>query len=333
LSVYLVSPIVAATGTSSIVYYTMLSAWGEDMQFYQHYSQPVTGYAQSAISYDNPSPTLGSRLHTLSMVASIKEYLLQPVLYSQYTYSGTQTTYPAQPQFIPISTAFLTGSPIWNYCMMSYGGASGSLRMIVRYIAASAPDATKPGATGTTPLSIQYYPSCPYPTVPNPTGNNYINGMFATGNSGNGATNHPLINNITVNQIVAFTSATGSGLTYTASTPVVVLDPVIQREVVVEVPDTYCMYKSQPTTLMQQNQNLITGYNPSFDANCPFLVVQPLDNTTGIQFVANFQVWLVAGDDFKFFWFNGGPSAASEGMYTYNGATPVLDPRSQIGYN
>lgn len=318
LALYLVSPVTVSAGTSSIVYYSTFTAWGDDFQIYNHYSYPST-YAQSSLKMEFPSPTLGSRLHTVAMIASLKELLIQPVLYGTYTLASTASV-PAPPIVLPISPIFLTNCPVWSYAMNTYAGCSGSLRLVIRY------------TSGAYPLQVNYYNHLgPLPsTVPALDQKiSLVNGMNSSVNGTTSITTNPILNPIMANWS-AINNTASDYVSTMIPTPTAILDNQIQKEAIVEIPDTYALYKTQPTLLVTPNYNMSTPYDPRNDLNMPMVVIQPLDNVNNSSIPTTFQVYFMAGDDFKFFWFNGGPSVAKSLTFTYGTpATTVLDPRSR----
>lgn len=331
LAVYLMSPIQPSADTSPVVNFNVLRAYGDDFNFYQDLPYPrMSHFTQSTLSPPSMMSSIDTRLAHVSSFNSLKELLLKPVdlgVYSlpNYPFSGASNEATA-PLLIPISPAFLFSSPIWNMCMQSYCGLRGSMRAIIRVA-----DQSPPG-----PLSVRWYP--------------YLNAINSDGsqltytNAPPLQTLNPLAMPDVFNNNVEPTDMTyafpiinsvGSSLlsndqtapnyrSYTFGSqvgPMAVFDTYNQPELIVEVPDPCPLYRTQNTSLVAYNSSSqyyqpfypygTTGkYNPLYDRNTPWLMIDYLSKPTKaqgkVEIPSRLHISVTAGDDLRFFWFNGG---------------------------
>jgi hypothetical protein len=313
LLVCLVSPLQVANGTASTVNLSLLSAWGSDMKFYV---KPVTSragpFTEALLSPTDMSPSQEHRLSSMARFTSLKELLLTPVHYGSFRvnhaiYSGTTLV---QPGFmaIPIHPTYLTNSPEWSAMMSMYCGAKGSFRIIARL--------TK---TNVGPIKIVIAPYIFAQTIG-------VQTMASIQDTGNSAYGDPLKATAAGNIFGAVSPATNrlnptnNGLLWnTTSTNAYVhcvLDELNQPETIVEIPDPSPLYKTQPVDILPADYLTTSGvYTPLVDRNTPWLFAMPIDDQPSPAprddpDAFTLSLYFMAGDDFRYFWYNGGPGTA-----------------------
>jgi hypothetical protein len=249
---------------------------------------------------------------------------------------------------MPIHPVLWNNAPIWSAITAMYSGMRGGYRLVLRFSDVGRAGQTAriqvfPWLTPKTSTGAKYQNVAPI-TSSNPQ--NWRKQEFAaiydTGieafwpsneQAGNAAYGVPQTANLTTNQNpVALNALYGEapqGLA-TYGMPCfsdIVIDPYSQPEVIVEVPDPSPMFSSQQTNPLGFGTNIgSTGaYDPTSDNNMPWLAITLMDNngekynlpsttTDTVNDVAqpetgcSVSIGVIAADDYRAFWFNGGPT-------------------------
>jgi hypothetical protein len=341
LGIYLISPLQVNNTTSTTVNINVLQAFGPDFELYD----PLTtnsgiGFAQSKLTisdavtpfrtsgYMEPFRNLRQLLTTRPL--TVGNY---PMLYN----ASSTNNFGTMPIMIPIHPSVLGAThDLWSGIVNMYSGMRGGYRLLLRFsninhsttvkVSYHECNLTLNGNETPTPMitgGVEYWD----PSLYNGLDSSVLNGQLYSGGPQN--VNLPqmsflngTINPVSVNQIP-------QGDAYALrsyGTPIrqtIVLDPYSQPEVVLEVPDPSPMYRTQQTTTVSTAAipyNFAGGgkYNPYFDRNLGFLCITASDpaalnpNIPSVSDIAGtVEVTLLAADDFKAFWYNGGPT------YTY----------------
>jgi len=341
-ALYLVSPVQVSAGVASSVNVSVLRAWGDDMNFYSYHSRKTIA-AQSLLTPNSLASTRETRLMSLSCLTSLKELLLRPAFYGSYQMNtnaqtvGTTWGYN-QPLAIPIHPMFLANNPDWSFVMSAYAGLTGSYRVLVRLTTGS--------GGWSSPYRVTYFPYISKANLSTATLVTPQTSMqLANGVTDYASTNPALLYpypDQDLPQIIpaltfvrTATNSVGNAFyeTATATESEIIVDAVNQPEAIVEIPEPAPLYRTQCT---QQIPLIYTNvgtpyplanpgrYNPFFDQSVPFIVLTPLP----VQLVApslsdtnsnivNVSVYLMAGDDLRFFWYQGGPTAATLGQNVF----------------
>jgi hypothetical protein len=219
---------------------------------------------------------------------------------------------------IPIHPTLMNGSTAWSWIMSAYAGMIGSLRVVIRY------------NFGNYPVRIQYYPY-----LTDNAGANSAVALNDTNTSPNNAivgatypyvdTTLPIIytNNNTTNYSQAPNNFQASSVGTTVESIISYLNP----EVVMELPDCAPLYRTQATQLVPTNYNFSTvvgKYTPSYDRSISVLTLGFTDANASFDTSTSVSVYVMAADDTRFFWYNGGPTAEATTSLTVN--TTTLSP-------
>lgn len=319
LIVALVSPLQVSNGTASTVNLTLLSSWGKDMQFFVRPGVSRSGPVTQALL--RPNQMVSTKEHTLSSLAvltSFKQLLLEPVHYGTYEILGNTNLVDAPPTVaVPIHPQYLAASPIWSAMMAMYCGAKGSFRIIAR---------VTDSAEG--PVKLTVWPYLRFPAtgavnnaVLNDTGradipavSNYFPGTTLS----RPRTNYPT-------QYISSGVASVATHSYTHT-----IASDVQPEVVLEFPEPSPLYRTQPTSIIPKTYDYVGSpvYRPDTDRNVPWLVMSMVNPyfappAEGVRNVAaTVSLYFLAGDDFRYFWFNGGPTTYGANS-VYNPNTPT----------
>lgn len=325
LGVYLVSPLQVTNGVSNIVYCSMFSAWGSDMNFYTQDTTP-SYYSQSSLVV-SPTTTSQTRLNRMAEIISLKELMLRPIYLGCFQFIPQGATNPAMPIVVPVHPTLWAGVSEWSYLLNMYSGMCGSVRLIIRY------------ASGTSPARITFYPYINEAGQPNAR-EQFSDGEISS-NNGSVALCYPYTDYAVLRQVANRTThpvLNNSFLTVLTSHQDVILHSVTQPEVIVEIPDSSPIYRTSPTYPVPTNYNFNQAtYSPLKDRNVPIVVIQPLDQFQGgpsgtgapVPIPTSIHISAVVGDDFRMFWFNGGPSQATDGQYNLGG---VVQPDVRTNY-
>jgi len=328
IAIYLVSSTAVGAGIPSTTNFVVFNAWSSDMRFYQDHNKRTT-FAQSSLSAPGPT-SISNRLGAMMYCKSLKELLLKPVFIGNYScLQSNIANYPNVPFVMPIHPTFLTNSAEWSFIMSMFAGAHGSLRVIVRYL------------TGSYPIRVTYLP---YLNVPGTvTLTNYQSLTDAQSFNYN-IPEYPYPDSTTPRIQTDQTTQMISGapvlqMTAIGANQEYILDANSQPEAIVELPDSSIMFRTMPTTLLPPAYSFNTtvgSYTPRLDRNIPYLVISTTENGPnpgGIP-IANtpdaiFSLHVVAGDDFRAYWYNGGPTNSFYPT-TLAGSTPIPDIRSLV---
>jgi hypothetical protein len=320
LIVALVSPLQVSQGTASTVNLTLLSSYGEDMTFFQKpgtsRSGPVT---EAKMTPSSLVPTSSFSIPSIPRLTSLKELLLNPVHYGSYRIPFVFGTNNPDTIAIPISAAFMANSPEWSAIMSMYCGSKGSIRIIARLVN------TQVGPIQLRMLPYMRLPQSPAPYNTGPltdTGAAYGNTAFFGGASG-----YKLPPTGNKNP----TALPGQLATATNSYTHCVIDELNQPEAIMEFPDMSPMYKTQPSKLLPLSYfaETPTNYNPQLDRNVSWLLMNALNQEIVTpptpNVAATVSLYIVAGDDYRNFWYNGGPINYSSNV-TADAATSTITP-------
>jgi hypothetical protein len=349
IAAYIISPLQVSNNTASTVNVALLQSWGQDFNFYTPMQSPDVGYVSQAKLEIDGGVTTHKMAHMLEPFSNLKQlastmpsvigtYMLPP-----YSSLGQANV---QPICVPIHPVFQGQDPLWSALTSMYSGIKGSYRVVLRFANVSS------GIS----LRVQYFDTIYASTLTNlpldpATGGNEnfdltsLNGWNNSElTSVNGYTNIPQV--LWMPQISApvYTNAIGSpttpGYLVRNGIPPIgefIVDPYSQPEVIVEVPDPSPIYRTQQVKgiaygLGSAGYPLAASgrYNPFQDRNVGWLVISPVDvqphyapSETPPNSLGSVTVSLLAADDFRAFWYNGGPTQMTTSLvlYTKPGAT------------
>jgi hypothetical protein len=301
LIVALVSPLQVSNGTASTINLTLLSSYGEDMTFF---TKPMTSRSgpvtEAKLMPASLSPTSSYSVASIPRLTSLKELLFNPVHYGTFTIPFT-TANSSDVTAVPISNAFLVNSPEWSAIMSMYCGSKGSLRVVARLVNSSVG-----------PIQLRAMPYMHYDTDPFTTdsltdvGSYYTNLGFYKGLTGFKLPTTVYKNPGTYPNRLA---------TSTNSYSHCIIDELNQPEAIVEFPDMSAMYKTQPSKLLPTGYfaGVSPAYNIFRDRNVSWLLMNAIDqpitaSPPNPNVAATIALYIVAGDDYRHFWYNGGPT-------------------------
>jgi hypothetical protein len=323
IAIYAVSPLQVTNGTSTSVNINVFQAWGHDYEMFSPQQIAGVGYCSQARLEPGGPNTISTISRMMIPTDSIQQLArTRPSFVGQYYFQTGSTPGGANiaPAVIPIHPIFQTTDPLWSGIVAAYAGMRGGYRLTVRF--------TNISTTGTS-FKLQYYDSM----VPQ-------NGLGVNWNTSAGQTfdttnltgpnntyvadqsvtiipsmNLPLQTQypVYINNIAP--SVAGSVRTYGIQpTQEIIVDPYSQPEVIIEVPDPSPTFRSQQMLRIPQNYNFanVGAYSPYKDRNIGMLVIVPMDNNPIVYepnaLVASCQVTMTAADDWRAFWYNGGPT-------------------------
>jgi hypothetical protein len=342
IAAYVISPLQVSNNTASTVNVALLQAWGKDFNFYTPMQVPDVGWCSQAKLEIDGNVTLHKMNHMLEPFSNLKQLASTlPSTIGTYMlpYTLLSDGKNVQPICIPIHPIFQCQDPLWSALTCMYSGMKGSYRAVLRF--ANVP-------TGIS-LRVQYFDSL----IATKTDNTFLDPttggnenydltvlagvMNSTLSASGGYTNAlqmdylpQLINPSYTNTI---TGATTPGYLVRNGLPPIgefIVDPYSQPEVIVEVPDPSPIYRTQQVRGIQPgNGGYPLGasgkYQPFFDRNIGWLVISPLDyhpnfgasESPIMPDLGSVTVSFMAGDDFRAFWYNGGPTAMSTNQCSY----------------
>jgi hypothetical protein len=321
LAVYVASPLQVSNSVDPTVSIACMSSWASDMKLYEPYTYPSL-YAQSSLRPCDAETTLVTRTHSLACLESLKDILLKPIMYSEAIIPAN-TGRGFQPLLLPISPIFMMGTPEWSFFMNCYAGFSGSMRVYVRSL------------NNNVPIQVAYYPTYPGPVPdPSPVGDNcVVNDEIANMGMTGGAPIHTLnpypssltLGYIRANRARMYFPPSGHFIQSSGAGRKVILHPNTP-EVIVEVPDNCPMYRTNPSLPIPTDYDfgaVGTAYKPRGDPILPWISITPLYEATDTPASVDcrIQVFVSAGDDFRGYWFKGGPSSAAFQLYSFG--TPI----------
>jgi hypothetical protein len=338
IAVYVASPISPSNGTSPIINISVFNQLGQDFNFCNEAAINTGGFfSESKLTPPSLMNSIETRLNHVTCLSSLKELLLRPVPYGNFTLAtnGTNVGYGANPLMIPVHPQFLSTSGPWSFAMNAYCGMRGGWRLIVRYF-----DSNNNGQ-----VRLSYLP---YYKPTDVTGANastnpfglhsiYANTLSTTtstiGTYPGPGTNY-IAELMTTQLQAAYTtpsSLAGGGFTNGVyNTKDTILDSNSQPEAIIEFPDSSPLYRTQPcgfampsfyTFRQTAGKYAITG-----DRNVPWLVASLLDTVTNTTVPIPdpphivISTYFQAADDIRFFWYNGGPNL---GNPVYNVTSPT----------
>jgi len=331
LGVWLVSPLRVNSGAATTVSVLPLMALGDDLNFYQEAPSPRIGLVAQALLTPRDMTSVAHLRQTLmTPFCNIKELLAKPVPIGDFRFVQPFDDVPLEPLVIPIHPVMMANNPLWSMVCASYSGLRGGYRVVIRalnlpassslriqyfpYLVPTQGDAsnTLPTTGGVKNFDFQATRATYDSTILNPYGDQAtIPQMVNVGRQ------YPqALNTIPVGTVF---SQASYGMPCIAEA---ILDPYSQPEVIIEVPDPSPMYRTQQNTLVPTGYVMSTAtnvYNPFKDKNMGWLVIQPADNnqnTNPSDYVI--QVSLMAADDTRAFWYNGGPTTLTPNSIRYN---------------
>lgn len=327
IGVWLVSPLSVTPGSATTVNVFPQMALGPDFNFYQE--APVSRSGICSESRLVPNDTWKTNILRSSLMTpfiNLKQMLSRPIPIGTFQLQTDVNGYPV-PFAMPIHPVVLSNSALWSAITYGFAGIRGGYRIVIRCS----------NITASNSFRVQYYP---YITPRTSTG-----GLFPPAVAGvakwsfsetsanyshDSITNH--YNSVNVPQATAFPGlpqtvtqtaliATDPGCVRTAGNPAIydaIIDPYSQPETVIEIPDPSPMHRTQQTTPVPVNYVVgDTGkWIPTSDRNIGWLVINAMDQasiSTGVEF----NVSLAAADDFRAFWFNGGPTVVRPFVSNY----------------
>lgn len=344
LGIYLASPLQVSNGTSTQINLNVFEAWGPDFELFTQTQGSEVGYvAQSHLTAPGPT-TLNLRSHMLRPFSNLKELMQRPVCIGTYPLNFPGAGNPAgyTPLIIPIHPTFsMTKDALWGGLMAAYSGLRGGYRIMIRFA----------NVNVTTSCRVAYFENL-FPTdatgafIPNLTSGatnydysalNTNQGAFVQQNGNynvNSEVQATFQNsnlNVAYNLIPSGTAARGI-LNGIPSFTDHIVDPYSQPEVILEVPDPSPIYRTQQTTPLRNGWSASgIPYDATKDRNIGFLVIMPVDNQLTnaydevLQSGTTVTVSMMAADDTRFFWYNGGPTSILPlSVGYYKAATPTV---------
>nr|WPR17521.1 MAG: capsid protein [Hemiptera picorna-like virus] len=338
IGIYLISPLQVSNGTATTVNLNVFQAYGKDFELFGPQQIPGAGYCSQAM-LEPGGPITGT---TLSKMVLPTDSILQ-LLRTRPAYVGTfqfnaPTLSPGpstSPAIIPIHPTLLSGDPLWSAVCSMYGGMRGGYRLNLRFL----------NIANSSSIRISYFESM----IPQGgDGTNYTTSAgskFETTNLGgwsetaasdvamaNISTMNAIQSNILPNYYTAVAPSTANSVRLYGIPPIqeVVVDPYSQPEVIIEIPDPTPIYRSQSMIRVPPNYAFgATGkYNPYYDRTIGMLVIQPTDSFSDVvpgNFIGSVTVTMTAADDFRAFWYNGGPTAITPYSVGATGTTTTYD--------
>lgn len=325
IGIYLVSPLQVSNGTATTVNFNILQAWGDDFELYDRVQGSPSAYnAQSQLSI-LPEPILDTRSHMMIPFRNIKQLLTRPTHIGTFNVLTGLPTYPNPPIIIPIHPIFLGDDAVWSGICAAYCGIRGGYRLIVRIADVVKSQSVRiqyfenfvPYSSSGAIATLAAYPAYAYAstlqsntvslTQPYANPPIYINPV--------GVNRSPRVTNLNTNV------AGNSWVQGNPSFDQIIADPYNQPEVIVEIPDPSPMYRTQQSLVVPVTQNGVqyplgdTGkYNPLHDRNIGWLVINTVDafdlgTRVAGEVKATVEVSLAAADDFRSYWYNGGPTS------------------------
>lgn len=336
LGIYVASPLQVSNGTSTQINLNVFEAWGPDFELYNQIQGSEVGYVtQSHLSAPGPI-TINQKSHMMRPFSNLKELMQRPVVIGTYplNFPGSGQLQGHTPLVIPIHPTFSAcKDALWGGLMAAYSGLRGGFRVMLRFS----------NINVTTSVRVAYFENF-YPTdgagifVQNATATN-LNYDYQALNTFQEAFNNNY--NYNLNSEVQGTVQNSGGVVATNNVPAGtvgrsvivgvpsftdhVVDPYSQPEIILEIPDPSPMYRTQQTTPLRGDWTTAAiPYDPSKDRNLGTLVIMPVDDpisTTAydqvLQSGATVTVSLMAADDTRFFWYNGGPTHIFPSAFGY----------------
>jgi hypothetical protein len=317
----------------------VFEAWGNDFELYNQIQGSEVGYvAQSQLSAPGPL-TLNTKSHMMRPFSNLKELMQRPVCIGTYplNFPGAGNAAGYTPLIIPIHPTFsMTKDALWGGLMAAYSGLRGGYRIMIRFA----------NVNVTTSCRVAYFENF-FPLngnsgfVQNITAGaknydysalNTNQGAFVQDN-GNFNTNSEVqitFQNSNIGVQTNLIAGPTAGRTFSNGIPSFtdhIIDPYSQPEVILEVPDPSPLYRTQQTTPLRNGWSSSTvPYDPVGDRNIGFLVIMPVDNQLTsaydnvLQSGTTVTVSMMAADDTRFFWYNGGPTAITPLSFSYTTA-------------
>jgi len=314
LGIWLISAVTVPTTVSATCYYSLYQAWGSDMDFFQY--KPGVGYFAQGLDIE-VTTSAQTFLNTMSKVTTLMDLLRRPVKIGS-CYFNAAASDEAAPYIFQITPNSLSTNAAWSYALSSYAGRVGSFRVVVRRIYG-----------GTNPMTFRIT-----------SWNQVINWISQGGytpsgqpDSGSwsvmqaGTALQPYETYTSANQWqqrfpqnsnAIKTVAPGVGASQVNSIPdsFVTTMTANKNEVVIEIPNLV-PYRTLPTWLWAPNQSFTT-YKPANDFTVPIVAVAPDFNIESVgQSPSGVELYLAPADDFRLFWFNGGPTICTPLQYTF----------------
>jgi hypothetical protein len=321
VSFYLVSPIIVNSTVSSTTNFYIEMFMGEDMCFFNYSKSAFSMQAEPALkSVETSTVTL---LNNKALITSIKDLLMIPVLYTTINImnnAGSPFIDPLTsenlPIMLPINVGFIQTSSVWDWCIANYCSYIGSLRLVVRYY-------------GSKILYIRYVlPN--NATVPN-TNAPYLTPLAAdypryarTYTSIDRS--QPKIHESMLFPACSYknipTALPGMTTPAVGHTNIKAVVSPLHPEKIIEIPDTSGSDIFNTVVPLTNTSLVGTTYNPYLDPKMPMLIIESLSKFDASDRI---EVFLMAGDDFRFFHYNGNGSSVILPAYIENAVGTLPD--------
>lgn len=297
LAMYLQTPITTSNVVSTGTHITVLRAWGADMEFSEYGAAP--SYTTQAIESIGSASSLQTYLNNSAVITNLRQLLMVPATY--HVADLNTNCVNNSPLTIPLYPGFMVKHPAWSFCLANFAGCSGSLRFVVRT---------------TTEVKVAIFPMLDSVSGPERNANELSSLMSIVA-----APSHDI-----------FASARGRTVMPTAGNDSTVCGPGVSNvplhhvlmtglvggvnpEKVFETPCTLGGYRTNPTTAVT---NAAFGGGPGLlgHRNIPWMVIQ---KTVAANVSHIVSVDIMAGDDFRFFWYNASGTRATFDTWRTNG--------------
>lgn len=342
ISAYLFAPVQNNNTVASTIEFTLLSTWGEDMEFFE-YVPTIRNYTQGDNQTIGVMTSAQTFINHMSKITSLRELLMSPSYYTTVDLRAPYTTIAASnaivPTFIPITPMMLFNNPVWGYCLNAFAGCAGSLRIALRISTAQTNASTASTFPETEPVMIRYYDSLNTDSTSAPTAYTEQFGQMVCKQDpyANTFTSQRVLMPMCINTFV--TTASNDRFYPNHSVMTAYMGPGCPEKVI-EIPNSLGLYRSKPTTVLTTAS--ATSYNWLSDPSIPWISLEPgviplangSSQTDGTPLFVDVSV--MAGDDFRFFWFSGTPTSTVQYSGTNNGGTnpctsnDLMDPFNMV---
>jgi hypothetical protein len=294
--------------------------WADNFQLYNHKSVPLKYNAQADVcSREMQIQNInGAGVFKTAMIPAItlKDWITKPTYYATLQLPALTehsnevgTSNQDTPRLImPIRIDNLRSSPEWSFLLSAFSACKGSLRLVVRCVGAPI-DNYRVYVVPPISLSSMVNPSV-IVAAPASVPNNAFANSYSTSLAGNldpGTTMQGAANTIFWStpdsiQYVGGASATVSYFTNVITNYPYTVVGVNKPETIVEVHDPMMHLLHHSTCPMFFKDN--TSY---YGYNYGYLVIAPMSTNITDSISPQFTVEIMAGDDFRFMHYNGGP--------------------------
>lgn len=320
LNAYLLNSLVNSSNSSNGLAMQVTMKWADNFQLYNHKSVPLKYNAQADVcSREMQIQNInGAGVFRTAMIPAVtlKDWITKPTYYATLQLPSLTehsnevgTSNQDTPRLIlPIRIDNLRSSPEWSFLLSSFAACKGSLRLIVRCLGApidnyrvyvvppvSLSGMTNPSVIVAAPLSVP---------------NNSFANSYSTSLAGNLDPGTTMQGAVSTNywstpdniQYVGGASATVSYFTNVITNYPYTVVGVNKPETIVEVHDPMMHLLHHSTCPMFLKDN--TSY---YGYNYGYLIIAPMSTNITDTISPQFTVEIMAGDDFRFMHYNGGP--------------------------